>query len=256
MNTTSGADGWKPAEHRASLLWLIGIAAATIILWQIPYGSLVIYPLTILATWFHEMGHGVMAALLGAHFEKLDLYPDGSGVAHYDGGVILGPLGVAMVAAAGPLGPSFVGAALLLASRRAATAHFALVATGIALIAADLLVVRTLFGFIAVLVLGVSVLAVATRLPERVQIFAVQLIGASLRQYELEPRLSVFRPRGHWRDTDGFRHREIARQLFLPYWFWGATLSLISIILLVQSLRAAYGRRVKPRTTVAETTHA
>ena len=63
MNTTSGADGWKPAEHRASLLWLIGIAAATIILWQIPYGSLVIYPLTILATWFHEMGHGVMAAL-------------------------------------------------------------------------------------------------------------------------------------------------------------------------------------------------
>ena len=49
---------------------------------------------------------------------------------------------------------------------------------------------------------------------------------------------------------------QIARQLFLPYWFWGATLSLISIILLVQSLRAAYGRRVKPRTTVAETTHA
>ena len=38
---------------------------ATVALWQVPYGDTLLYPFTLLATWFHEMGHGLASMLLG-----------------------------------------------------------------------------------------------------------------------------------------------------------------------------------------------
>ncbi|MEY4952853.1 MAG: hypothetical protein RL299_1277, partial [Pseudomonadota bacterium] len=45
-------------DHQQRALALLGIALASILAWQTALGSLVLYPFTILATWFHEMGHG------------------------------------------------------------------------------------------------------------------------------------------------------------------------------------------------------
>jgi hypothetical protein len=41
-------------KRRANLL--LAIALASILLWQTTLGSLLLYPVTILATWFREMG--------------------------------------------------------------------------------------------------------------------------------------------------------------------------------------------------------
>ncbi|MBK7003394.1 MAG: M50 family metallopeptidase [Rhodoferax sp.] len=43
---------------------------AIVTLWQLPYGHQVLYPLTLLATYAHEMGHGMTALLLGAEFDS------------------------------------------------------------------------------------------------------------------------------------------------------------------------------------------
>lgn len=107
------------------------VAAATIVLWQVPGGDYILYPFSILATWFHEMAHGIVALLLGGNFQQLKVFPDGSGVAYHSGALYLGPIGRALVAAAGPMGPPIAGAALILASRSFKTANLSLKILGV-----------------------------------------------------------------------------------------------------------------------------
>ena len=68
-------------ERKRRAWTLAGLAVGSILLWQTYWGSLLLYPFTILATWFHEMGHGLAAILAGGRFEQLAIYADGSGVA-------------------------------------------------------------------------------------------------------------------------------------------------------------------------------
>ncbi|MGB3641665.1 MAG: M50 family metallopeptidase, partial [Rivularia sp. (in: cyanobacteria)] len=111
---------------RIGIWWLIGAAVATVVLWQVPYGDYILYPFSILATWFHEMGHGLAAIFLGGNFRQLEIFPNGSGVATHSGRLFLGPIGRAFVAAAGLLGPPIAGAILILASRSFKTASLSL----------------------------------------------------------------------------------------------------------------------------------
>ena len=55
-------------NDRMELILLVGIAIVTGIMWQIPSGKIILYPLTLLSTWYHEIAHGLMAVLLGANF--------------------------------------------------------------------------------------------------------------------------------------------------------------------------------------------
>ncbi len=41
------------------LLSILGISLLVFLLWQLPYFGLIQYPLLLLGTWFHEMGHGI-----------------------------------------------------------------------------------------------------------------------------------------------------------------------------------------------------
>ena len=66
-------------QKRITLLVILGLGS--LMLWHTPFGALLLYPFTILTTWFHEMGHGIGAIFMGERFEQLEIYPDGSGVA-------------------------------------------------------------------------------------------------------------------------------------------------------------------------------
>ena len=99
--------------HPRTLLILscVGI----VVLWQLPYGRQVLYPLTLLATYAHEMGHGLTALAFGATFEQLLLHPDGSGMAVWSGNP--GRVATALIAAGGLVGPTLAGVCILLLSR-------------------------------------------------------------------------------------------------------------------------------------------
>jgi hypothetical protein len=62
------------------------LITAVIVLWVvsrlIPFGGVIVYPLTLLTTWVHEMGHGLAALLVGGRFSALEIYSDASGLAH------------------------------------------------------------------------------------------------------------------------------------------------------------------------------
>jgi len=226
----------------SSLHWLITIAIVTVILWQIPSASLLLYPFAILSTWFHEAAHGIAALLSGGHFRELRLYPDGSGIAlysYYPG--TYERLALAFIAAAGPLGPPIAGALFILAGRRASSATFALILLASALLLSALLWIRTPFGIIAVLLLAAAIGLTAFVGSPAVRAFSSQFLGiqACVSTYKQIDYLFMSQA-----EIDGkillSDTMQIQQQLLLPYWFWGVLIILLSLALLFSSLWLAY----------------
>ncbi|GAX41652.1 hypothetical protein NIES4075_26490 [Tolypothrix sp. NIES-4075] len=229
------------AVDRMGLTWLIAAAIATIVLWQLPIGNYILYPFTILATWFHEMSHGLMALLLGGQFRKLEIFGDGSGVASYAMSLSLAPIGPALVAAAGPMGPPIAGSALILASRSFKAATLSLKILGGFLLLSTLIWVRSLFGLIAIPLLGLIILAIAFKAPRWLQGFAIQFLGVQAcvsTYHQLDYLFSYSAGPLGLSDT-----AQIQQRLLLPYWFWGGLMAIASLVILVQSLRIAYRSR-------------
>ena len=233
----------NPRQKRSALVWLIIAALVTVALWQVPWGNYILYPFTILATWFHEMAHGLTAMLLGADFQQLQLYPNGSGVAmyRYDSTLLFGSVGLALIAAGGPLGPAIAGAIFILAGRHQQTAHYCLLALCAMLTLSALIWVRSSFGLMAVGSLAVLILIIASQTPYWVQSFAIQFLG-------VQACVSVYRQLDYL-----FMHSatiggklmtsdtgQMADNLFFPHWFWGLTIAVVSLLLLINSLRLAY----------------
>jgi hypothetical protein len=231
----------EPQPEQMGLFWLIGAAIATVVLWQFPWGDYILYPFTILATWFHEMAHGLTAMFLGGDFQSLLIFPNGSGVASHSGSLFLGPIGRALVAAGGPMGPAVTGAALILSSRRHRNAHYALMFLGCFLMLSVLLWVRSLFGIIAISLWGLTLIWMSLKTSPwwqgwMIQFMGVQAIVSVYHQVDyLFMNRVVIGGQQMFSDTG-----QIAQQLFLPHWFWAILIVIASCWLLVQSLRFAY----------------
>ncbi|MBD2137223.1 M50 family metallopeptidase [Anabaena sp. FACHB-1237] len=225
-------------REKMSLRWLIVAAIATVVLWQIPFGNYILYPFTILATWFHEMGHGLMALILGGHFHKLEIFSNGSGLAHYALNSTWGNIGPGLVAAAGPMGPPIAGSWLITASGSFNLSTWSLKVLGGVLLLSTLVWVRSLFGFLVIPILGLIILGIALKTSKKIQGFAMQFLGvqACVSTYHQVDYLFSYSAGGlGLSDT-----AQMQRYLFLPYWFWGGLMTIASLFILVQSLRIAY----------------
>lgn len=219
---------------------MVSLAAiTTIAVWNVPYGRTILWPFTLLATWVHEMGHGMAAQLL-TRFSHLEIYRDGGGVA-YTGHVQGHSLKNAIIAAAGLLGPAIAGSAIIVFGRKEKDARYLLgfLATAMALSLA--IYVRNMFGLFAVggWVLALGIVAYAAT--DKICYFLLQFIGIQFCINNFKDFRYMF--------TQGFRRADgvqmvsdsenIARNLFLPYWFWGGLIAATSIALLLSSLYIA-----------------
>ena len=139
---------------------LLLAVASVVVAWQLPYGPQALYPLSLLATFAHEMGHGLAAILVGEGFDRLLLHADGSGLAEWSGNP--GRLARTAIAAGGLLGPSVAGVALLLFAGSPRSARILLGAIGAGLVLCVLLWVRNPFG-IAFLLAAAAVFAACAR---------------------------------------------------------------------------------------------
>lgn len=222
---------------------LIGIGIASVLLWQTTIGSLLLYPFTILATWFHEMGHGIAAMLTGSRFDRLLIFPDGSGIA-----LSLRPddrseLTEALISASGPLGPAIAGSLLIIASRTDKATRTALTILGAALIISTVIWVRSITGWLVLPALGIAILALAQRGTSAQRRFGIQLLGVQACISVWQQFDYLFSSGG---SVGGRLHRSdtgaIADALLLPYWFWGAAISGAIIFLLWWSLAVVLRR--------------
>ena len=221
----------------SDLFGLLLAVATIIVVWQLPYGPQVLYPLSLLATFAHELGHGLAALLAGEEFEYLLLHADGSGLAAWRGDP--GRLARAAIASGGLLGPSIAGVSLLLLARSPRRVRVLLVVLAAGLAFCVLMWVRNLFG-IAFLLATAAVLAAGARwLGDVAASFGLRLLTAVL-------CLSWFRDLDYMFSARavvaGVVHPSdsavIADALWLPYWFWGALVGALSLALLLFGLWA------------------
>jgi len=230
-------------ERKRRIATLGVLALLSILLWQTYWGSILLYPFTILATWFHEMGHGLAAILTGGDFERLLIYPDGSGVASSMRPADSSVLSDALVSAAGPLGPPIAGALLIVASRTRRATRAVLAVLAAALVVSTLIWVRSLVGWIVLPLIALALLIVLMRGSPKVQDFSIQLLG-------VQACISTYRDTNYLFSDGGLIAGRLQRSdtaaiadaLVLPYWFWAGAISLAILALLAGSLRFALRR--------------
>jgi len=107
---------YKLAEDaKPQLTLLLAATVVTVVLWFIPYGEYVVYPIRLFVTFIHESGHALMALVTGGSVQSLTISSDGSGVVYSSGASLLGTL---FTSSAGYLGTTFFGILLLYLMRR------------------------------------------------------------------------------------------------------------------------------------------
>lgn len=163
----------RPTSRGALLL---AVVASVVIGSFVPFGRLLLYPFTLMGTWVHEMGHGVGAMLAGGRFESLDVFADGSGLAH----VLHGPGADGFVCAAGLLAPPIAGAAILASARGPRRARVLLAIVALAMVVSLLVWVRSLAGWIALPVVSALIAVFARWGSSRELLFFAQFLGIRL----------------------------------------------------------------------------
>ncbi len=219
------------ARLPATAQLLVLSVVLTILIYQVPAGRYILYPLTLLSTFVHEFGHGISAWLVGGAFDEMFVYADTSGLAkaRTDGSRI----SRAVVAAGGLLGPAFAGGIGFALARRQKWAKWGLCALGVAFGLVALVFVRNIFGFIVVACYAVLFLVVALHAKPRVSQFLIVFLGLQLcmsvfaRSDYLFMRSAVIDGKMRVSDTGA-----IAEALVLPYWFWGGLIGLISLVVM------------------------
>lgn len=231
---------------RAQLVRVFAAAVgASIGLGFLPWGGTIIYPFRLFATWAHEMGHGIAALLTGNRFLELELYRNLGGQA-----LVAGADGAAQVfvSSAGLVGPAVLGAIVMIAGSRRATAPYVLSALAGAVAISALIWIRNAFGFIAMLVIAVALGLIARFGSSLVRVGMAQLLAVQLALASWSSRNYLF-TKGFERDGRRLDSdtQNIADEWFLPYWFWGALLGGLSLIVIVWAFWFAWLRPLDDR---------
>lgn len=210
--------------------WLVladGVAAAAAVIhrptWRVTRN---------VATIAHEGGHALMAVVTGRRLYGIRLHSDTSGLTLSKGS----PTGPGMVAtaAAGYLAPPLLGlaaASLLAAGHLTATLWLAL-----ALLAAMLVAIRNAYGAVAVLVTGLTILAVSVLAPENVQAAFGYLATWFMLAAGLRPVIELQRQRrrGRARTSDA---DQLGRLTGVPASLWVALFAIVAVGALVAGAR-------------------
>ena len=223
-------------KSQKRLQWLLVLSVIiTVILYTTgPLGKTIGYPLILLSTLAHEMGHGIVAVLVGGKFESFQMWADGSGIARTQ---YSGRFASALVSAGGLCGPAIVAALFFALSNKQKWARASLATVGIALLVADILLVRSFFGFFFVGVLGALFLWIATKGPVWSSEFTLVFVAVQLALSVFSRGDYLFTPVAH--TSGGELPSDVAQMsnaLFLPYWFWGALCGAFSIAILAWGL--------------------
>jgi len=225
----------KPALSARTMLLVSG--AVTLVLYMLPFGGILARPLLLLSTLVHELGHGLTSLLLGGGFHRLEMWPSGAGASEIDASAF-GPLRLALAAAGGLVGPAVAATLCFTLGRTGRGARACLLALGVLLLIAEVLVVRNVFGLaftglVAAACLFTALRGTPTAVRLAVVFVAVQLALSVFSRADYLFTRTVNTPNGQF-PSDVER---IAQALWLPYWLWGTLCGAFSIAVLGWGLR-------------------
>ena len=206
----------------------------------LPFGHYLTYPFVILTTWFHEMGHGMTALLMGQDFEQLAIYADGSGVAQSRVETDISPFARAAIAAGGPLAPCIIGSILIALSAHEKWSRPALWTLAAIIVASVLIYVRSTMGIIVLPLVATTIAFITWKASSSITRFTLQFLGvlgalSMLRDFNyLFTEKAVIGGQVMLSDTG-----QIEANLLLPYWFWAVVILAMCAIMVGASLKYA-----------------
>lgn len=165
----------KGAPSKGLRAWAMALLLS-LVLWNLPFGGVLLYPFKLLASWLHELSHAVAMVATGVGARGLALYPDTSGMAYADRAA--GPLAQPIISAAGYMGTPLLGAALLMFTRNGPRARLALSGLAVALALSAWLLMDASFGWHACWAIAAGLAMIATLAPGHWQLAAVQFLAA------------------------------------------------------------------------------
>ncbi len=220
------------------LLTVIGTSLLVFLLWQLPYFGYIQYPLLLLGTWFHEMGHGLTALLLGGEFIYLEIYENGGGVAYSNVSSSYLPYTIArgLTAAGGLLGPAISGAILIASARNKVSSKITLWLLIIIMVLSLCLWIHVLLALVILSVFAAILFFIAILRVRNLEAFTLLFLGT---QCVLSTYLQIgylftkqFERDGKIQYSDT---QMIAAHLPGTYWMWAILILLITIYLLYKS---------------------
>jgi hypothetical protein len=199
---------------------------ASVILSLFSWGKYALYPFRLFTTWVHECCHALTALLVGGQVSRIILSRDTSGLTHYR--IPKSRWRQALVASAGYPGACLVGCALYRLSFFPARDVLRLeLGLGALVLLSGIFWFRGLFGSIAVLTLGSSLLALGWfgTQPYAKTLFAFLAIQTGMS--------AVMDIRALFDLNPGTRSDASTLQatLFLPAWFWATSWLLMSLVM-------------------------
>ncbi len=167
-------------RDRHELRTLTAALLVSLLLWNLPFGGVLLYPFKLFATWLHELSHGLAMILTGAGFDHIVIYRDTSGLAYAYTSV--GSFGTAIIAAAGYMGTPLWGAAMLVVTPSAKAARRALLVLAGLLVGTTILVIAPspngdTFGQWATPAIGAGVALCGLVIPDRWRVLVAHFIA-------------------------------------------------------------------------------
>lgn len=220
--------------------WALIIAAGVLVIIRslVPYGDQILYPFTLFATWIHEMGHGITGLMLGGTFTKLEIFLNGSGLAH---GAVSPGWPEAARAAGGLIAPPLFGAVILATARGPKRSTIVLWTIAGVLALTIPIWVRSATGFIALPLVAMFVALVALRADPDIRQILAQLLGLFM-GLDTITRIDYL-----FSSTAKIQGEELPSDVAIiadavggHYLFWGGLLAGLSLVLLVIGLRLSW----------------
>jgi hypothetical protein len=216
------------SKRTRTILWVS--VAITLALYLAPEGRWIAYPLLLLSTVVHELGHGIAGLLIGADFHEFRMSSNAGGYAILSGkgdGV-----GRAFVSAGGLCGPAVAAGVFLIVGRNPRLAKWCLGAFTAFLALALVLWVRGAFGIAytsgVVVVCGIILLKAEAADAQTAMVFLSTQLALTV--FSRGDYLFTDVARGSGRPSDV---QNMATALGGPYWFWGLVCGAFSVAVLV-----------------------
>jgi hypothetical protein len=226
-------DNWLSSERarRRTKQALFGSIGLTLLLYFVPFGGVLGYPLTLLSTLVHELGHGLAALLVGGDFHSLRIFADASGVAQSsatgDGAAR------AFVSAGGLVGPATLAGVAFIMARRAGLARGFMALLGVAFLVVTALFIRNGFGVAFTGAVAAALLLVAWRGSQTTVQLTLVFVAVQLALSVFSRGDYLFMKEAH--TGAGLMPSDVshmATALGGPYWMWGAVCGLFSVLVL------------------------
>lgn len=208
---------------------LLFASLASLVLWFIPGASYLTYPIRLFVTFIHEGGDALMAILTGGSVGAIRIHADTSGVAYTAGGWNF------LIYQAGYLGATLFGAFCLILNSRSGRGRSILLAllTAVALITA--IWTRNPFGIASGVVIVLLLAAGARLLSAQAADFLAAFLAVQLSLNALFDMRNLL-----WITAYSSLENDaanMARDYFLPAWFWAGLWAVCAAVILFGALR-------------------